>query len=38
VIRAISLDEELELLSRLQSGEVATALALPIVDVVPPAR
>jgi hypothetical protein len=38
VIRSMSLDEKLELLRRLQSGEVATAPALPITDVVPPAR
>jgi hypothetical protein len=38
VIRSMSLDEKLELLRRLQSGEVAMARALPFVDVVPPTR
>jgi hypothetical protein len=37
VIRSLSLEEKLELLGRLQAGEVATAPARPIVDVVPPA-
>ena len=38
VLKSMSLDEKLELLRRLQSGEVATAPTLPIVDVVPLGR
>jgi hypothetical protein len=37
VIRAMSLEEKLELLRRLQGGELAeTASAVPIVEAVPP--
>ena len=39
VIRAMSLEEKLELLRRLQRGELAdTALALPMVEAVPRSR
>src|SRR5262245_9391953 len=39
VIRAMSLEEKLEPLRRLQGGELAeTALALPIVEAVPQSR
>jgi hypothetical protein len=38
MIRSMSLDEKLELLRRLQRGELSdTASALPIVEAVPPA-
>jgi hypothetical protein len=37
VLKSMSLDEKLELLRRLQGGELAdTASALPIVEAVPP--
>jgi hypothetical protein len=37
VLKSLSLDEKLELLRRLQRGELAdTATALPIVEAVPP--
>jgi hypothetical protein len=37
VLKSMSLDEKLELLRRLQRGELAdTATALPIVEAVPP--
>jgi hypothetical protein len=39
VLKAMSLDEKLELLRRLQGGELAdTASALPIVEAVPRSR